>query len=195
MWYVVQVCAGSEESIRIQCENHINSSVLQSCFIPYYEEKRKVNGSWRVLQQRLFPGYLFVVTDKLEELFFSLKKINGLTRLIGTGDDVIPLKEEEVEFILRFGGKEHLVEMSEGIIEGDRIIITNGPLVGQEGLIKKIDRHKRKAWLELEMFGRMQRVEVGLEITRKVRAVSGSAGICRCDRDQKILLLEKTELF
>lgn len=168
MWYVVQVHTGNEESIRIQCEEHIKSPVLESCFIPRYEEKRKINGMWKVLERKLFPGYVFMVTDSPDHLFHSLKTIHGLTKLIGTGEDIIPLKEEEVDFILRFGGKEHLVGMSEGIIEGEKVIVTSGPLVGQEGLIKKIDRHKRKAWLELEMFGRMQRVEVGLEITRKM---------------------------
>ena len=59
------------------------------------------------------------------------------------------------------------MKMSEGIIEGDQIIVTRGPLCGKEGLIQKIDRHKRKAWLEMKMFGREQRVEVGLEIVEK----------------------------
>ena len=66
------------------------------------------------------------------------------------------------------GSDEQIVSMSEGIIEGTQVIITSGSLMGMEGLIKKIDRHKRKAWLDLELFGRMQQVEVGLEITRKV---------------------------
>ena len=54
--------------------------------------------------------------------------------------------------------------MSTGIIEGEQVIVTGGPLMGMEGYIRKIDRHKRKAWVELEMFGRIQRVEIGLEI-------------------------------
>ena len=67
----------------------------------------------------------------------------------------------------RFGGPKQIVGMSEGVIEGSQIIISSGPLQGLEGYIKKIDRHKRKAWVELPMFGRLQKVEVGLEIVRK----------------------------
>ena len=59
------------------------------------------------------------------------------------------------------------MKMSEGIIEGAKIIVTRGPLMGKEGYIKKVDRHKRKARLELEMFGRMQEIVVGLEIVEK----------------------------
>lgn len=168
MWYVVQVRSGTEHNIRIQCNKKIPDAIMERCFIPYYEEKKKQNGTWNTLQKVLFPGYIFMITEDVEKLFFHLKTIEGMTKLIGTGQDIIPLKEEEITFLKRFGGEEQIVSMSEGIIEGTQVIITSGPLMGMEGLIQKIDRHKRKAWLDLELFGRMQQVEVGLEITRKV---------------------------
>lgn len=37
-----------------------------------------------------------------------------------------------------------------------------------EGYIRKINRHKRKAWISIEMFGRSMDMEVGLEIISKV---------------------------
>lgn len=168
MWYVVQVRSGTEHNIRIQCNKKIPDTIMERCFIPYYEEKKKQNGTWNTLQKVLFPGYIFMITEDVEKLFFHLKTIEGMTKLIGTGQDIIPLKEEEITFLKRFGGEEQIVSMSEGIIEGTQVIITSGPLMGMEGLIQKIDRHKRKAWLDLELFGRMQQVEVGLEITMKV---------------------------
>ena len=81
--------------------------------------------------------------------------------------EVVPLTDEEVHFIQRFGGEEKVVPISEGIIENSQVKILSGPLEGMEACIRKIDRHKRKAWIEIEMFGRMQRVEVGLEIVSK----------------------------
>lgn len=168
MWYVVQVRSGTEHNIRIQCNKKIPDTIMERCFIPYYEEKKKQNGSWNTLQKILFPGYIFMITEDVEKLFFHLKTIEGMTKLIGAGNDIIPLTEEEIIFLQRLGGDEQIVSMSEGIIEGTQVIITSGPLMGMEGLIQKIDRHKRKAWLDLELFGRMQQVEVGLEITKKV---------------------------
>ena len=168
MWYVVQVRSGTEHNIRIQCNKKIPDTIMERCFIPYYEEKKKQNGSWNTLQKILFPGYICMITEDVEKLFFHLKTIEGMTKLIGTGNDIIPLTEEEIIFLQRLGGEEQIVSMSEGIIEGTQVTIISGPLKGMEGLIQKIDRHKRKAWLDLELFGRMQQVEVGLEITRKV---------------------------
>lgn len=167
MWYVIQVRTGSEENIRLQCEANIPQDVMERCFIPYYEERRRIRGEWMTLKKILFPGYVFLITEEIDELFYQLKKVIGLTRLLGAGDEIIPLTERERDFLLRFGGENQIVEMSEGIIEQSRIRILSGPLMGMEGQIRKIDRHKRKAWLEMEMFGRVQRVEVGLEVAMK----------------------------
>lgn len=167
MWYVLQVRTGTEENIRLQCRSNIPEAVLSRCFIPYYEEKKRIQGEWTIQKKVLFPGYVFVITENLEKLFEALKGVIGLTKLIGTGDEIVPLTEEEQEFLEGFGGDDQIVKMSEGIIEGDWIIVTRGPLCGKEGMIQKIDRHKRKAWLEMKMFGREQRVEVGLEIVEK----------------------------
>lgn len=169
MWYVIQVRTGMEDNIRIQCEKNIPKKVLKQCFIPYYEERRKITGEWMTRRRVLFPGYVFAVTDNIDGLFLHLKQINGLTKLIGCGQDIIPLTDEETEFLKSFGGEEQIVWMSQGIIRGSQVIVQSGPLQGKEGYIRKIDRHKRKAWLEVPMFGRMQQVCVGVEIVRKVR--------------------------
>ncbi|WP_346707064.1 antiterminator LoaP [Massilistercora timonensis] len=167
MWYVMQVRTGTEENIRLQCSRRIPEGVLERCFIPYYEEKKKIRGEWTVQKKVLFPGYIFVVTENMEQLYEALRSVIGLTRLIGTGREIVPLTEKEKNFLLEMGGEEQVVEMSEGIIENSRTKVLSGPLKGKEGLIRKIDRHKRKAWLEIEMFGREQTVEVGLEIVAK----------------------------
>ena len=168
MWYVVQVRTGTEENIRIQCEKHMSGEVLERCFIPYYEEAKRIRGNWTTLEKVLFPGYVFIITEKLERLYEQLHEVIGLTKLIGTGREIVPLCAEEIAFIQEIGGENQVVEMSEGVIEKSNVRITSGPLMGMEGIIRKIDRHKRKAWLEVPMFGRVQTVQVGVEIVAKM---------------------------
>lgn len=167
MWYVIQVRTGTEESIRTQCQKKIENSILENCFIPYYEEKKHIRGEWTTKKKVLFPGYVFLVSEKIEDLFEKLKIVIGYTRLLGAGDTIVPLKQEEVEFLKNFGGEEQVVPVSCGVIEGGKTMILSGPLKGMEGYIKKIDRHKRKARIEIELFERRQQVEVGLEIVAK----------------------------
>lgn len=113
------------------------------------------------------PGYVFLIARNLIELKEKLPMVNGMTRLLGTGDEIIPLSGEEVSFLLRMGNEEQLVEMSTGMIEKDRVQILSGPLMGMESSIRRIDRHKRKAYLEVQLFGRTVETQVGLEIVAK----------------------------
>lgn len=166
-WYVMQVRTGTEENICIQCKKDIEEDVLEKCFLPYYEEKRRVQGEWKILKKLLFPGYVFVITQDIEKLYQQLKRVIGLTKLLGTGREIIPLTEEEKAFLTKIGRESQVVAMSKGIIVGSKVIVNSGPLQGIEGYIRKIDRHKRKAYLELPFFERMQNIQVGLEIVEK----------------------------
>lgn len=167
MWYVMQVRTGTEENIRCQCERIMDSSVLERCFIPYFQTKKRFQGKWHIQEKILFPGYVFLIAQDPQTLTDSLRKVVGMTRILKTGEDIIPLSGEEVNFLLRMGKEEQKVEMSTGIIEGAQVHIFSGPLMGMEGLIRKIDRHKRMAWVETEMFGRTVEMKVGLEIVEK----------------------------
>lgn len=167
MWYVIQVRSGTEEEIQRQCETVIDKEILERAFVPYSEQERKYQGEWHREYKVLFPGYVFLVSKDKAELFYQLKRVIGLTKLLGTGDEIVPLSEDEIRFLTAFGREDQVVEMSEGFIENDRVVITSGPLKGNEGLIRKIDRHKRKAYLEIDMFGRKLKTQVGLEIVRK----------------------------
>ncbi len=167
MWYVMQVQTGTEERIRTQCISIIDEKILERCFIPYYEEKKKYQGTWHTEKKIVFPGYVFMVSERLSDLYEKLRKVIGLTKLLGTGKEIVPLSEEETALLKRMGAGERPLEISMGFIENGMVVVTEGPLVGMEGYIRKIDRHKRKAWLEIDMFGRIVEMEVGLEIIAK----------------------------
>ena len=123
MWYVMQVRTGTEENIRCQCQRLISSDILKRCFIPYYQQKKRFQGKWHIQERILFPGYVFLIAENLEQLAENLRKVTGMTRLLGTGDEIIPLSQEEVELLLKLGKEEQLVAMSTGIIENDQVRI------------------------------------------------------------------------
>ena len=168
MWYVIQVRTGMEENICCQCKRVIEKDVLKRCFIPYYQEKKRFKGEWHVQERILFPGYVFLITEDLKKLYTELQKVMGMTKLLGTGEYIIPLTQDEVKLLVKMGKEEQKVEISTGIIENDQVKILEGPLKGMEGYIRKIDRHKRKAWLEVVMFGRTVEMQVGVEIVEKL---------------------------
>ena len=166
--YVVQVTGGREEHAR-SLVLRLLSEVVEDCYTPAYEAMKRVRGEWKLVRGLLFPGYIFVQTSDPATLANRLASVPAFTRFLGSNDDsFIPLTDDEVAWLNAFTNIEtHVVEMSEGVIEGDRVLVTKGPLRGHEAAIVRIDRHKRIAELEVRMFGRTKRIKVGLEIVRK----------------------------
>ena len=94
MWYVIQVRSGTEEEIQRQCETVIDKDILERAFVPYSEQERKYQGEWHREYKVLFPGYVFLVSKDKAELFYQLKRVIGLTKLLGTGYEIVPLSED-----------------------------------------------------------------------------------------------------
>lgn len=167
-WYVMQVLSGQEEKIVQKCSLIIDKHLLYECFIPYATKMKKYQGKWHKIDDILFKGYVFLITDDIEELYIQLKKIPDLTKMLGKSDnEIFPLKDNEVNFLKRFGKDDHIIDISTGYIEGDVIRVLDGPLFGKEGMIKKIDRHKRIAYIEVDFFNQITTAKVGLEIISK----------------------------
>ena len=57
-----------------------------------------------------------------------------------------------------------IVLNSSGIKVDRNIYIQEGPLKGKESNLKKVDRHKRRAYIELYFMGMTRQVIVGLEV-------------------------------
>lgn len=111
MWYVMQVRTGTEENIRCQCQRLISSNVLERCFILYYQQKKRFQGEWHIQERILFPGYVFLIAENQEKLVNGLRKVIGLTKLIGTGDEIVPLVQEEIDLLMKIGTDKQLVEI------------------------------------------------------------------------------------
>ena len=166
--YVVQV-VGGQEAKAVEMIISLARESVEDCFIPRREVMHRQEGQWQRRLEKLFPAYVFVKTADLEQLRKALRQIPAFTRmLISAGDTCLPLFADEIAWInATTSADTHVMEMSEGIIEGDRVMVTRGPLKGHEASITRIDRHKRLAWVDMSMFGRSKTIRVGLEIVSK----------------------------
>lgn len=65
--------------------------------------------------------------ENIENLFIELKRVPRLTKILVTGNDFVPIKHSEEDFLDEFTNKEHVVEMLIGYIVGESIVTTTGP--------------------------------------------------------------------
>ena len=132
-YYVIQVTSGGEYRTLKIIKEIISDELITSAYIPKMKKYKKYRGDWHTVEEILFPGYIFIETDNIRELYYDLQKVPKLTKILGIDGDVIyPLSESEVYFIKSFcDNDDHTVDISTGFIEGDRVIITDGPLLGK----------------------------------------------------------------
>lgn len=71
MWYVLQTTTGQEEKLVQMIQELVAPELYEDCFVAYYERVWRKQQQSVVHVERLFPGYVFVVTQNPEELFFN----------------------------------------------------------------------------------------------------------------------------
>jgi transcriptional antiterminator NusG len=165
---VVQVLAGREDYALNLIERMVPRELYSEAFLPRYERRVKREGEWSTTSALLVPGYLYVTTEDIDALNECLRSVPTLSRVLGNESQFVPLNRDEIAWLNRLTDPQtHTVSVSTGVIEGDQIVITDGPLKGYEAQIQKVDRHKRVAEVQLTIMGREKTVKLGLEIVSK----------------------------
>lgn len=178
MWYVIQTETGKEEEILLFMRNMIPEELCRHCFLIWAEWPRRAGGQWNIVKKNMFPGYIFAETEEPEELFQRLKKVPGLTKLLG-GDrcEFIPLGAEEERFFCMIGEKEgnctgenraakgragtdkrkwdclSVRPSTVRVDEEGKLEILNGALRSFKEEIVRVNLHKRYAVVRVRMLG------------------------------------------
>ena len=148
-------------------------------FLPVKETPHRSKGVIKKNREFLFPGYIFIKTsdaadsimEKLRLAFMGIPQHLGIYKLLHYGDDkkdVVVREKERRNWELLYDS-DFCVKGLVGLIVGDMIRVTSGPLVGMESQIKKINRHRREVIVEVEMMGALRQVTLMLEVVEKVQ--------------------------
>ena len=172
-WYVLFVKAGKERKVEEYLNKQLNVEAGVP-FIPLQEILFRRSGEVKKELRYLFPGYVFIESALAGEEFVKIinpliYKLSDIISLLKYSDSEIAMKDDERQMLLNLCNNDHCIETSYGIIEGDKIQITSGPLIGMESVVKKINRHKREALIEIEIMGDVRTVSVALEVVDKVK--------------------------
>lgn len=171
-WYVLFVKAGKERKIEKYLSKQLNSNI-SSPFIPMQEMLFRRAGIVKREIKFLFPGYVFIesiLSDQqfLQEINPVVNRCSDIIGLLRYSDTEISMKESEKNMLITLCDSEYCIGASIGIIEGDNIYITDGPLKGLESIVRKVNRHRREAVIEIEIMGDIRLATVALEVVEKV---------------------------
>lgn len=176
-WYVMQVATGREQQTIRLMESVLEEGILKRCFVPMRKRTRKCQGKITNITERLFPGYVFLITEEPLTLYLELKGIPTLMKLLGNCEELYtPLSEKDIRLLQQLKNWEDpsevnisVVELSEVVVkEGKQVSILSGPLKNFEGRIKKVNLHKRIAVVEVEFMGQVLQIHLGIEMVKEM---------------------------
>ncbi len=171
MWYVLQTLTGKEEELVRMIKKIVPCELYSDCFVAYYERVWRKQGKSVIHIERLFPGYVFVITDKTEELFWQLKNVPAMTKLISDGSfTFLPLEEEEEMFLQDMLGEKRIIQLSYVKVHGrDNVEVISHPLKKYKDQVMRYQLKKRYVIIKLKMLGRDKTAALGLILDEDIR--------------------------
>ena len=161
MWYVVHTYSGYENKVAQDLETMVENRRLQDLIcevkVPVEMVPEIKDGKERVVERKLFPGYVLVKMVMTDDTWYVVRNTRGVTGFVGASSKPLPLSQEEVD---KLG-----VETAELTVDyqvDDNVEIAAGPLGGCVGVVKSIDLTAGKVQVVVSMFGRETPVELEL---------------------------------
>ena len=173
-WYTIKVLSNFEQKalkliekkleLEPECKEFFHEVIMPSEIVTSVKQGKKTA---RV--RKLYPGYLFVRMNIFDEenptqlnakAYYFINSINGVTDFIG-GKNPVQLSKTEIDTI-----KEHIARYQNEEVPksyydvGQQVTILDGPFVGLQGGISKVDHEAQKLNVLVSIFGRDTPVEL-----------------------------------
>jgi|LSQX01.2.fsa_nt_gb transcriptional antiterminator NusG len=166
-WYVLFVYTNQEEKVKLIIEKELGNRI--NAIVPKREIKERKAGKFRRVRKVLFPGYVFLEGVIDVDLYYRIKKIPHIIKLLRTDEDIQRVDEKEKEVIKNLiDNKENIIGIPTVYKKNDKVIVVSGPLVGFEGQIAKIDARKGRAKVRLFLMNEERIVHLGIELVDKL---------------------------
>ena len=112
--------------------------------------------------EALFPGYVFMETEKLERATIeALKKVNGFYHFLADNSAPQKLQGSDLTYYSTFRSNGEVMGISRARFdENQRIKIVEGPLLGFEGKIIRVNKRCQRVTVEIDILGGSKRVDL-----------------------------------
>ena len=160
-WYVVHTYSGYENKVAADlmttAENRQLTDMIIDVKVPTETVTETVGDKTKEVEQKIFPGYVFVKMVYTDETWYVVRNIRGCTGFVGPGSKPVPLSDAEV---YRMGVEQRSVKVNYSV--GDSVRIIDGPLEDFVGVVEELDADKNYVRVTVSMFGRETPVELEL---------------------------------
>lgn len=170
-WYVIHSYSGYENKVKKNLEHRIESMAMQGkifqVVVPTEEEIELKDGQRRVVERRVFPGYVLVQMIMDEESWYVVRNTPNVTGFVGMGTKPTPLPDDEVKRIMRqLETEEPKIKVDFKV--GQKVRITEGAFAEFTGIVQELHADKGRARVMVSFFNRDTPVDVDFLQLEKV---------------------------
>ena len=162
-WYVVHTYSGYENKVKANIEKSIQNLHLEDQIlnveVPLEDVVEVRNGQKKVVQKKLFPGYVLLHMVMNDETWYVVRNTRGVTGFVGPESKAVPLTEAEMA---------NLGIRPEQLQIGDTVKVISGVWENTVGQIKAINMSKSTVTIGVDMFGRETAVEISFYDIKKM---------------------------
>ena len=162
-WFVIHTYSGHEDRVRKNLEQRIklieSGDEITRIVVPTEEEVEVRGGQKRTVAKKILPGYVLVQMQMSDESLNIVLNTPGVTGFVGSGNKPVPLREDEVNQILKQMEAE-TPKVKVGFKQGQSVRVTDGPFTDFVGIVDEISADKGKVKVLLTLFGRETPVEL-----------------------------------
>jgi transcription antitermination factor NusG len=152
-WYAAYTCPRHEKFVAHQlAERQIGS------FLPLYSSVRRWKDRRKRLELPLFPGYVFVQMTEKNRL--EVLRLPGVVQFVCFRGKPAPVASSEIEALRRGTTGSIVVRPHPYLQAGRKVRISNGPLVGTEGIFLR-RKHQTRLVISISLIQRSVSMEIG----------------------------------
>lgn len=160
-WYSLFVRTGVEHNILHKLLN-LRIESLQY-HIPKREIKIRRDGRWHVEISTMFPGYILVHGQLNADSYNRIRQITDVYAWVGNECGPLQISHNEIAILWRLLDNNDVIRMSKVFYENDRIVVVEGPLTGNEAIIRKVDRRRGRVKISVSIFGSERLVDISVD--------------------------------
>jgi len=162
-WYVVQVMSTHEKKVKKALDEQRDlkgmTDLIEDVLLPIENVSEVSKGQQRVVEKRLWPGYLLLKMTLTDDSWQYVKNTAGVIDFLG-GEKPTALTDYEVNEILKdLEDKKRKVTQKHKFEIGDRVKITDGVFVNFMGTVTEVFHEKGRLSVMVSIFGRETRVD------------------------------------
>ncbi|MFC2034699.1 transcription termination/antitermination protein NusG [Chloroflexota bacterium] len=162
-WFVIHTYSGHEERVKKNIEQRMMfmdaGDDISQVVVPTEDEVEVKSGQRHTVAKKILPGYVLIQMKVGDQSWNLVRNTPGVTGFVGSGSRPIPLREEEVDRIM----KQMIAEtprVKASFRLGQSVRVNDGPFTDFVGIVDEINAGKSKVKVLLSLFGRETPVEL-----------------------------------